>query len=189
MARTDAEIANIMAQDTSVGLVVHYKPMEAFINERGYTTGIEVGTCYAGLANHLLERTKLTKLITIDPFKYYPDMPGLFDQHDYDRVKVQSQKRLEQYGHRVEMVELTSEEAYVYLQDKVDFVFLDGLHKYDTIKWECEHYRNLLKPGSCLMGHDYNVFEDVNRAVDEFGGKAVKLLPGNVWYIEYNDLP
>lgn len=188
MARTDAEIANIMAQDTSVGLVVHYKPMEQFINERGYTTGIELGTAYGGLANHLLERTNLTKLITVDPFKFYPDMPGLFDQHDYDRVKANTQARLAVYGHRCEMVELNTQEAYVYLQGKVDFVFIDALHTYDAVKWECEHYKNLIVPGGALMGHDYNIFEGVNKAVDEFGGDKVKFLDGNIWYINYSDL-
>lgn len=114
-------------------------------------------------------------------------MPGLFDQEDYDNLREQTKGRLSIYGNKVGMLYATSKEFYEKVEcNKMDFVFIDGLHKYETIKWECEHYQNLVKPGGALMGHDYNLFEDVNKAVDEFAkGKQLFTLPGNIWYLNY----
>lgn len=187
MSRTKEDIERMQAEDTETGLLWHYKPLAQFINERGYKTGIEIGTAYGGLANHLMENCKLDLLITIDPYKYYPPMPGLFDQEDYDMVKEQTTERLSKHP-QVRMKRMTSKEFYATRPLSFDFIFIDGLHEYDTIKWECEWYQFLLTKGGALMGHDYNVFEDVNKAVDEFAksvGKPLNTLPGNIWYLNY----
>lgn len=188
MSRIPVDLQRMALEDTEIGLKSHYKPMENFIKERGYKTGIEIGTAYGGLANHLLSTCELDLLITIDPYKYYPDMPGLFDQEDYNNLNTQTQWRLIGFK-QCHMIRLTSEEYFLYYSrvlEPKDFIFIDGLHKYETIKWECEHYQNLLKLGGALMGHDYNIFDDVNKAVDEFAGrKQLFTLPGNIWYINY----
>ena len=192
MSRTPADLLRMAAEDTDIGLnYAHYKPMEAFIKERGFKSGIEIGTAYGGLANHLLSTCELELLITIDPYKYYPDMPGLFDQEDYDRLREQTKFRLYEKYKNVQMYRITSEDFYnksPAYKHYFDFIFIDGLHKYDTVKWECNHYQNLVKVGGCLMGHDYDIFEDVNKAVEEFANeqqKKLQLLKGNIWYIEY----
>jgi hypothetical protein len=180
----------MQGEDTAVGLIAHYLPMAKFINERGYIRGIEIGTAYGGLANHILSNCcQLRLLVTIDPYRFYPDMPGLFDQDDYNAVKEQTRQRLSYYNERAVMINMTSEEAASGLnQDAYDFVFIDGLHKYNIIRFEIETYRQAIRNGGALMGHDYNLFEDVNKAVDELYGDKVKQLPGNIWYIEYSDL-
>lgn len=194
MSRTKEDLIRMAAEDSDIGLnYAHYKPMEAFIKERNYKTGIEIGTAYGGLANHLLSTCELDLLITIDPYKYYPDMPGLFDQEDYDNLHRQTTERLSKFPES-RMIRLTSKEYYGSpsepMQERylVDFIFLDGWHEYNTIKWECEHYQNLLKPGGALMGHDWDIFEDVNKAVTEFSklvNKQLFTLPGNIWYLNY----
>src|SRR5678810_674858 len=98
MSRTPADITRMIAEDNDIGLNYgHYKPMEQFIKEHNYKRGIEIGTAYGGLANHLLSNCDLELLICIDPYKYYPDMPGLFDQEDYDMVKMAAKERLSIY--------------------------------------------------------------------------------------------
>ncbi len=189
MSRTPEDLQRMMMEDSDIGLnYAHYKPMEKFIKERGYKTGIEIGTAYGGLANHLLSTCELDLLITIDPYKYYPDMPGLFDQEDYDNLHKQTTERLSKFP-QLRMMHMDSKTAFNYIDnhtEEVDFIFLDGLHKYDIIKWECQHYPVYIKPGGALMGHDYNLFEDVNKAVDEFAkGKELFTLPGNIWYLNY----
>lgn len=187
MSRTPEDLQRMMFEDTDIGLIAHYKPMEAFIKERGYKRGLEIGCAYGGLSNHLLTNCKLDLLLTVDPYLAYPDMPGLSDQDDYDRLKYQTADRLKKYE-QCTMIFMDSKEGYDWIKDDYTFdvVFLDGLHKYETVKWECEHYQNLVKQGGALMGHDYNLFEDVNKAVDEFAkGKELFTLPGNIWYINY----
>lgn len=194
MSRTKEDLERMMREDSDIGLnFAHYRPMEKFIKERNYKSGIEVGTAYGGLANHLLSTCELDLLITIDPYKFYPDMPGLFDQEDYDNLRQQTKERLRPYP-QCKMYRLSSK-GFIRIQNdvlesdrKYSFIFIDGLHKYETIKWECENYQHLVKPGGALMGHDWDIFEDVNKAVIEFSksvNKELFTLPGNIWYLNY----
>jgi hypothetical protein len=187
--RTDEDLTRMMGEDTAVGLHCYYWQLSNYINSKGYKTGIEIGTAYGGCANHLLTECNLEKLICVDPYKYYPDMPGLFDQDDYDRLKKQTYNRLYKFR-AFEHLYLDSKDGYYYLSERketwdeemVDFVFLDGLHTYDMVKWEIEHYSKLIRPGGALLGHDYDTFKGVKKAVDEYC-KPI-MLELNLWLKE-----
>lgn len=179
--RTYSDIEQMAAQDYSIGLTAHYKPLADLINQRGYKTVIEIGTAYAGNAFHLLSNTEIKRLICVDPYIYYPAMPGFTCQEEYDTLYQFAKDRLSPFKN-VDILRLDSKEAFSLLED-ADLVFLDGSHNYEDVKWECENYQFLVD--GVLAGHDYNIFEGVNRAVDEFGGDRVEHLPGNIWYINY----
>lgn len=184
MSRTDEDLIRMSGEDTAVGLHCYYWQLSNYINSKGYKTGIEVGTAYGGCANHLLLNCDLDKLICVDPYKYYPDMPGLFDQDDYDRLKQQTLNRLYRFR-AYEWLWDTSKDAFDslhYDDTKVDFVFLDGLHTYEMVKWEIEHYSKLIRPGGALIGHDYDTFNEVKKAVDEYC-KPI-MLETNLWLKE-----
>jgi len=187
--RTDEDLIRMQGEDTAVGLHCYYWQLSNYINSKGYKTGIEIGTAYGGCANHLLTHCNLERLICVDPYKYYPDMPGLFDQSDYDRLKIQTQTRLIRFN-AYEGMFRESKDAFDYIQDdiesygvpKFDFVFLDGLHTYEMVKWEIEHYSKLIRPGGALIGHDYDTFKGVKKAVDEYC-KPI-MLELNLWLKE-----
>lgn len=183
MARTDEDLVRMSAEDTAVGLHCYYWQLSNYIKSKGYKTGIEIGTAYGGCANHLLTNCPtIERLICVDPYKYYPDMPGLFDQDDYDRLMIQTRERLLGYK-AARMERLTSKEFIsLVINMKVDFVFLDGLHTYDMVKWEIEHYSKLIRPGGALLGHDYDTFKEVKKAVDEYC-KPI-MLETNLWLKE-----
>jgi hypothetical protein len=73
----------------------------------------------------------------------------------------------------VEVHRLTSAEAAERFRDgDLDFVYIDGNHRYEFVKADLEAYAPKLRPGGFLAGDDYGVegwWEDgVTRAVDEF---------------------
>ncbi len=183
--RTDKDLIRMSGEDTAVGLHCYYWQLSNYINSKGYKTGIEIGTAYGGCANHLLTQCNLEKLICVDPYKYYPDMPGLFDQSDYDRLMKQTKNRLNRFK-AYEGIFTDSKEAFLWLSDEiddgVDFVFLDGLHTYEMVKWEIEHYSKLVRHGGALLGHDYDTFKGVKKAVDEYC-KPI-MLELNLWLKE-----
>jgi len=182
--RTDEDLIRMSGEDTAVGLHCYYWHLSNYINSKGFKTGIEIGTAYGGCANHLLLNCDLKELICIDPYKAYPDMPGLFDQSDYDRLRTQTIKRLEKHP-AASMFRMTSEEFYndyENIHELADFVFLDGLHTYEMVKWEIEHYSKLIRPGGALIGHDYDTFKGVKKAVDEYC-KPI-MLETNLWLKE-----
>ena len=182
--RTDEDLARMSGEDTAVGLHCYYWQLSNYISSKGFKTGIEIGTAYGGCANHLLTECDLNTLILVDPYEYYPDMPGLFDQSDYDRLQAQTFNRLKGFN-AAWFLRYDSKKAYDLMWPSikpVDFVFLDGLHTYEMVKWEIEHYSKLIRPGGALIGHDYDTFKGVKKAVDEYC-KPI-MLELNLWLKE-----
>lgn len=187
--RTYDDIAAMAAQDYDIGLGAHYKPLAHLINDRSYKTGIEIGTAYGGNALHLLENTELDLLICVDPYLYYPAMPGFTCQQEYETLYAFAMDTLSDFRN-VDLIRRTSKDYAEFIGNvyQFDFIFLDGSHEYEDVKWECENYSKIIKEGGVLCGHDYNIFEGVNKAVDEFAksvNKEINVLPGNIWYINY----
>lgn len=181
--RSYADIQNMANADYSIGSEAHYKPFAQLIADRQYKHIVEVGTAYGGNAYHLLSTVEIEKLICIDPYIFYPAMPGFVCQEEYDILHQFATDRLSPWPH-AEIWKMTSKEAIEELLSW-DLVFLDGSHDYEDVSWECEHYSRIVRPGGVLSGHDYNIFEGVNNAVDEFSlkiGQPVQQLPGNIWY-------
>jgi len=56
--------------------------------------------------------------------------------------------------------------ANSFLNEDLDFVFIDASHKYEDVKADIGAWYPKVKPGCMLAGHDFNC-EDVSRAVKE----------------------
>lgn len=184
--RTYQDIEQMAAGDYAIGLTAHYKPLANFIKERKYKRIAEIGTAYAGNAFHLLSEVNIDSLICVDPYLLYPEMPGFTCQEEYDTLYQFALNRLKLYVH-AELWRVSSQTACLAVPP-CDLIFLDASHDYKDVKWECENYSKIVIPGGVLSGHDYNIFEGVNKAVDEFSaaiGKPVQQLPGNIWYFDF----
>lgn len=59
-----------------------------------------------------------------------------------------------------------------YEDDSLDFVFVDGDHRYESVKADIEAWLPKMKVGGILAGHDYGWCEDVRRAVHEVLGEG-----------------
>jgi len=66
-----------------------------------------------------------------------------------------------------------------------DMVFIDGDHSYESVHRDILHVKyNILFPDGLLCGHDWDVFEGVNRAVKELV-PGFQVVPGTaIWYGE-----
>ena len=65
-----------------------------------------------------------------------------------------------------------------YNDEYFDFIYIDGCHLYECVKFDLENYFPKLKVGGYIGGHDYGDF-GVKDAVDEFcknNGYEIKLL-------------
>jgi FkbM family methyltransferase len=84
----------------------------------------------------------------------------------------------------VNPVRLTSEKASQTFEDNFfDFIFIDGLHDYDSVKNDINYWFPKLKPGGIIGGDDYDpCWDGVRKAVDErFGDRVIKMWPA--WYL------
>jgi predicted O-methyltransferase YrrM len=64
------------------------------------------------------------------------------------------------------------EMASTYEDDSLDFVFLDGDHRYECVKADIQAWLPKMKVGGILAGHDYGWCEDVRKAVHELLGEG-----------------
>lgn len=66
----------------------------------------------------------------------------------------------------------------------LDLVFLDGDHSYEAVRDDIAQWRQLVRPGGMLAGHDYAPrWTGVRQAVDEAFGARVTVGPGSIWSI------
>src|SRR5688572_9656796 len=143
--RTYSDIEQMAAQDYSIGLTAHYIPLSDLVKERGYKTGVEVGTAYGGNAFHLLSNVELER-VCVDPYVFYPAMPGFTCQEEYDILYRFANDRLAPFK-KATILKINSKRFIAWQADKYDFVFLDGSHEYTDVKWECENYSKIIKEG------------------------------------------
>lgn len=68
----------------------------------------------------------------------------------------------------------------------VDLLFIDGDHRYPSVKADIKNYWPKLKQGGILLGHDYYRFEDVRKAADKILGaeKITVLEHSDIWRVQ-----
>lgn len=162
--------------DKNFGIeVIRTRPKEAIKFAKNYfknkkIIGIEIGVLKGENSCEILKNLNISKLYLIDPYTKYEDYKK--DQN-YDNVKLAekiSKKRLKKYKNKVVWVKEYSQNAIKKIQEKVDFVYVDGNHEYEYVKKDLELYWEKLKEGGVLSGHDIQ-YLGVSRAVLEFANK------------------
>jgi predicted O-methyltransferase YrrM len=89
---------------------------------------------------------------------------------------------------RVIALRYPSADARAILRDdchvsRADLVFIDGDHRYEACRQDIDLYRDLVRPGGILAGHDYShkSWPGVKRAVDERLGKVNHC--DSIWWV------
>jgi len=126
---------------------------------------VEVGTLF-GFTAKRLAATGQAKVVAVDNFSWNPfGMPAALHEQ-FTRQVLENELR----EGRVELVKADAKDFLSKIED-VDFVFLDGDHRYEVVKSEIELVKG--RPGvKWVSGHDYgNPLFGVTAAVDETLGK------------------
>ena len=132
--------------------------------------GIEVG-CGGGdsAAAFLAHLPNIQKIYTMDTWEHR-DMAQYEagePQARHDAAKKMAYDRLSHFGERVEVMHMSSDKAFETIQDKVDFVWIDGDHTYGQVVLDIAHGLAAVKEGGLIGGHDYVQAPQVTQAVDE----------------------
>jgi len=125
----------------------------------------EIGTLF-GFTAKRLAATGQAKVVAVDNFSWNPfGMPAALHEQ-FTRQVLENELR----EGRVELVKADAKDFLSKIED-VDFVFLDGDHRYEVVKSEIELVKG--RPGvKWVSGHDYgNQLFGVTAAVDEALGK------------------
>jgi hypothetical protein len=144
--------------------------------------GAEIGVEYGLNAKTMLKLLSIEKLYLIDP---YVDQEGASGDRRYEDTK----RYLAKYGNKIKFIRLTSEKAANEIPDNLDFVYIDGSHKYKTVKRDIELFYKKVKKGGIIGGHDFWASEvGVCKAVLEFAENNNLKLNGKLtdWWIIKN---
>lgn len=149
--------------------------------------GIEIGLSAGHTTKHLFENVKGLRLHGIDPYPDYVDWNGheLTPEEQGGTFKEFLQNTSKFIDHITHFRMFSDEVAPELLDASYDFVFIDGLHTYEQVLKDCENFYPKIKDGGLFAGHDYNVIEGVNRAVNEFAasvGATILQTDNDVWY-------
>lgn len=145
--------------------------------------GAEIGVFRGDFSAEILRVARPRELHLIDPWRNVadPDLTGAWystgSDHDMDEVfaTVQARFQREVAEGTVALHRHTSSEALACFDDgSLDFVYIDGDHRYRAVREDLERAFQKLKPGGILAGDDYSLggwWEDgVVRAVHEVLG-------------------
>lgn len=140
-------------------VIDHFSRRREFIQmlaERGAKYGVEVGTDHGQYAQQLCEGIPGLRLECVDPWVAYTEGNKVHSQEEVRQIYLEALERLKPYD--VGFFPMTSMEAVKdFVDNSLDFVFVDGNHEYDYVLEDMTEWYKKLKPGGIMAGHDYKV--------------------------------
>lgn len=134
--------------------------------------GVEVGVDAGAFSKIICEENKGVKLFGVDPWLQGHHCKPEFSQETVDLIKAEAIRRTE--GHDWTPIRKFSVDAAKDFEDEsLDFVYIDGLHDYESASADIKAWYPKVKKGGILSGHDYvkgynDKWFGVIQAVDEF---------------------
>lgn len=121
--------------------------------ELGYKKGVEVGVASGKFSEILCQSIPGLKLICVDPWGPLWNSPITQKRNDINYQW--AQKRLK--GYKADLWKMPSMEAVEQFMEHntLDFVYIDGLHDFDSAMRDIIEWTKRVKPGGIVSGHDY----------------------------------
>jgi predicted O-methyltransferase YrrM len=130
---------------------------------------IEIGS-YVGEST-MIFADRFKEVISVDPYINDYDLADDACHHaPFDKVYEQFIRNTLSIPN-IKSIKETSENAFSILKDQQwDMVYIDGLHTFEGVSYDIEHYKTLIKPGGFICGHDYgwgNVRHAIGQLLDD----------------------
>lgn len=156
-----------------------------FFGMENSIVGVEIGILGGAGSIGMLARMPNLKLYCIDPWQHFEGY-GYEAEHGqgmHDKNYEETKARLKVFGDRAIILKMTSDKALEYVEEKVDFVHIDGDHRYEQVKKDIKNWKTKLKPISILSGHDWQN-DNIKKAVAEEVEGELQFAEDFVWYIK-----
>ena len=151
--------------------------------------GVEVGVLTGRNLFYLLNNVPDLTMVGVDPYVPFDggDTNSKYSKKILDDMYSSVKQKAEK--HNCSILRMSSEVAVDYFKDNsIDFVFLDGNHKYDYVVQDINNWLPKIRKGGYLIGHDWQhhtLGDEVERAVcSVLPRDKVKLDDNQVWYYE-----
>jgi len=165
----------------------NFKGIDSIINlfNKDDLIFVEIGV-YAGDASlRFLKSNKIKKYYAIDPWmNNYDSNDSLSKRENMGEAELSFDKKTKKYFNRIVKLKLKSDNAVKFIEEKIDGIYIDGLHSYEGVKHDIQNYYPLIKDGGIISGHDYNnTWSGVIRAVNEVLGKPDYVFDDSNWVV------
>jgi predicted O-methyltransferase YrrM len=121
----------------------------------GFRVGVEVGVAHGLYARVLCAANPLARIYGVDPWRSWPDYyPNISDAAHQQRFE-KCTKYLRGFLNWAPLRMTSVEAARNFVAHSVDFVYLDGNHKYDHVVEDLETWIPKIRPGGIISGHDF----------------------------------
>jgi hypothetical protein len=123
-------------------------------------------------------RKKKLNVIAVDTFHGTLNEGDMHEFAIHNDMQADFENNLKRFGISAKIYATTTNEASELVKDKIDLLFIDADHSYETVKEDIERWCSKVR--CFIAGHDFNTWDGVTKAVLE-RYKDVKSL-GSVWY-------
>lgn len=150
------------------------RPMIEFVKKRNgdnFLIGCEIGVDFGFNALDMFINLNLRKLFLVDSYD--------------DSIKrfLKMRKNLLGFNNKCVFIIKRSDNAVKLVDDNLDFVYIDGSHKFDDVLLDIELYYEKVRKGGVIGGHDIQM-DDVLSAVDEYFGEKYIVSGQDWWYVK-----
>jgi len=155
------------------------RPFVEFLKPRKNLVGVEIGVEGGANARVMFEELDIKTLYLIDIFDSYLDPVyedntghGVLNSTEVGRACYNgSVRNLHPFMDKITWIIELSEFAVDKIKEELDFVYIDGNHRYEYVKKDIALYYPKIKVGGVIGGHDFKRDEPgVIKAVMEFFG-------------------
>ena len=155
----------------------------------------EIGSYKGESAEIFISSGIVSRLYCVDPWKpFYDDDDGAA----FTNMRKVEEEFNSRHGDdpRVVKIKGTIDDLVATVEEsglKLDFVYIDGCHTYDAVRYDLEVTFEKLKHAVAVGGHDYcedgnGVFPGAGKAVREIVGRPDVVFKDTSW-IKFNSLP
>jgi len=162
--------------------------LERLVNINKVSIFAEIGVLRGFTTLHLLSRCpSITKYYAIDPWILTPEYSGgplQLSDLSFDNWYMDIKEKTKPFESKLIMIRKFSQDALHDIPDKsLDMVFIDANHSYEEVKKDILGWRNKVRVGGILSGHDYHI-DGVKRAVNEISKNEYELLGLDLWWMK-----
>lgn len=138
---------------------------------------VEIGTHQGQFADHILNSSKNSVLYCIDPYICYDQYDDAINNITGDDLFNSTSNILKsKYGDRIVFIRKFAEDAVRDIPNDIDFLYIDGNHRYKYVYKDLELYYPKVKKDGYVIGDDAVDHDDTKR--NENGDVFIEWCPG-----------
>ena len=143
-----------------------------YFAELSFKKGAEIGVCTGRYSRILCDTIPGLELLGVDPYVPYKGYTDFRRQSTHDKNLALTREALAPHPNYVLCMAFGHDVAKFITDGSLDFVFIDGNHKYEAVKEDISDWAPKVRKGGIVSGHDYYDFASgrggVVQAVNEY---------------------